>query len=70
MFLAAGLGLLLGQFAHLLLDVADLPLQTFVLLLLSVLAAAALISFLRQLLQVLLQTSYEALGSDTTGRVR
>lgn len=49
-FFAAGLGFLFGQFTHLLFDVADLPLQTFVLLLLSVLAAAALVSFFRQLL--------------------
>lgn len=63
-FLAAGLRLLLGQLSHLLLDVADLPLQTFVLLLLSVLAAAALVAFLHQLLHVLLEASDQALGGE------
>lgn len=63
MFLAAGLGFLFSKFTHLFFDVADLSLQTFVLLLLSVLTAAALVSFLRKLLQVLLKTSYKALCS-------
>lgn len=64
MFLAASLRLLFSQFAHLLLDVADLSLQTLVLLLFSVLAAAALVSLLHQLLKVLLKTGDEALRRD------
>lgn len=60
-FFAAGLRLLLSQLAHLFLDVADLPLEPLVLLLLPVLAAAALVSLLRQLLQVLLDAGHEAL---------
>lgn len=62
--LAAGFRLLLGQFSHLLLRVSDLPLQTFVLLLLAVLAAAALVAFLGQLLDVLLQTGHQALTAN------
>lgn len=64
MFFAAGLGFFFSQFTRLLFDVADLSLQTFVLLLLSILAAAALVSFLRQLLQVLFKTSNKALHSN------
>lgn len=63
-FLAAGLCLLFSQFAHLLLDVADLSLLTLVLLLFSVLTAAAMVSFLHQLLKVLLKTGHKALCRD------
>lgn len=66
MFFAAGLAFLFGQFAHLLFDVADLSLQTFVLFLLTVLTAAALVPFLCQFLQVLLKASYEALHRGST----
>lgn len=68
MFLAAGLRLLLGQLAHLLLDVADLPLEPLVLLLLSVFAVAALVSLLRQLLQVLLDAGHKALHREGVKR--
>lgn len=60
--LAAGFRLLFSQFSHLLLDVADLPLQAFVLLLLAVLTVAAMVTFLCQLLDVLLQAGHEALS--------
>lgn len=63
-FFAAGLRLLLSQLAHLFLDVADLPLEPLVLLLLPVLAAAALVSLLRQLLQVLLDAGHKALHGE------
>lgn len=64
MFFAAGLSFFFGELSHLLFDVADLPLQTFVLFLLSILAAAALVSFLCQLFQVLLKTGYKALPGN------
>lgn len=67
---AAGLPFLFSQFSHLLLDVADLSLETFVLLLLSVLAAAPLVSLLRQLLHVLLETGHEALRGRREGSIR
>lgn len=68
--LAAGLPFLFSQFSHLLLDVADLSLETFVLLLLSVLAAAPLVSLLRQLLHVLLKTGHQALRGRREGSIR
>lgn len=58
MFFAAGFRLLLGQLAHLLLDVTDLPLEPLVLLFLSVFAVAALVSLLCQFLQVLLDAGH------------
>lgn len=67
MLLAAGLCLLLGQLAHLLLDIAKLPLQPLVLLLLPVLSSRALIPLLRQLLHVLLQPCGQALWSSRHG---
>lgn len=65
--LAAGLRLLLGQLAHLLLDVAELSLQPLVLLLLPVLGSRALIPLLCQLLHVLLQPCGQALRNDGRG---
>lgn len=61
MLLAACLGLLPGKLAHLLLGVSELPLQPLVLLLLPVLSGRALVSFLRQLLHVLLEPAGQAL---------
>lgn len=63
--LAACFGFLLGHFSHLLFDISDLPLQTFVLLLLTVFTAETLVSFFCQLLHVLLQTSHQVLTKQT-----
>lgn len=67
MLLAAGLSLLLGQLAHLLLDITELALQPLVLLLLPVLSGRTLIPLLCQLLHVLLQPRGQALRSGGHG---